>query len=61
MIPHICPICKGKKTVPGGFYRQNFEGTWSSNGNEPDITCRTCQGTGIVWEPEIYPQISMIP
>jgi hypothetical protein len=53
MTPHVCPICKGKRTVPGGFYRMTLEGLWTSYNDEPDEICRTCQGSGIVWEPEI--------
>lgn len=52
MKPHICPVCKGKRTVPGGFYRMNLQGEWSGASSESDEICRTCQGTGMVWEPE---------
>ena len=48
MIPHKCPICNGNGLVPNGFYRQT-SGSWSTSDATPE-KCRTCQGTGIVWE-----------
>lgn len=46
--PHRCPVCEGKGLVPPGFYQVL------------DVTnivievgeCRSCKGTGIVWEPK---------
>ena len=46
--PHRCPICGGTGQVQAGFYNQ-FGGQWSTTSIAPE-TCRTCHGTGIVWE-----------
>jgi len=45
--PYRCPICGGNGIVPNGFYRQT-SGQWSTTDIVPE-TCRTCNGTGIVW------------
>ncbi len=47
--PHCCPICSGTGTVPNGFYRQ-VSGQWSSSSDATPEQCRSCRGTGIVWE-----------
>ena len=47
MKPHKCPVCNGNGIVDAGFYNQT-SGEWTSTGGtEP---CRSCEGTGIVWE-----------
>ena len=43
-VPHACPICVGRGTVPKNFYSG---GTMTT-----DLTpeqCRSCLGTGILW------------
>jgi DnaJ-class molecular chaperone len=45
--PHKCPICQGVGVVPNGFYNQ-YSAQWSSSSATPE-TCRTCNGTGIIW------------
>ncbi len=45
--PYICPVCKGNGLVSEGFYNQT-SGEWTSV-NINFETCRTCNGTGIVW------------
>ena len=45
--PHRCPVCGGNGLVPSGFYDQ-VSGEWWSSDASPE-TCRTCNGTGIVW------------
>ena len=46
--PHICPVCGGKGLVPHDYYR--VERNWdSTTTNIIPETCRTCEGTGIVW------------
>ncbi len=46
-IPHRCPVCRGNGLVPNGFYVQTL-GCWTINSITPE-TCRSCNGTGIVW------------
>ena len=45
--PFVCPICGGNGQVQNGFYRQ-IGGQWLSSDCTPE-TCRSCNGTGIVW------------
>jgi DnaJ-class molecular chaperone len=40
--PHVCPICDGRGYVPSSFY-------YTSNTSVNTVTCKTCNGTGIVW------------
>ncbi len=49
MTPHNCPTCGGRQTVPGSFYGDRGSSAPCA------VTCRTCNGAGIVWEPE-YPE-----
>jgi DnaJ-class molecular chaperone len=42
--PYVCPVCSGRQTVAQGFY----DGIWMSSQRED---CRSCDGTGIVWQP----------
>jgi len=46
--PHICPVCGGNGLVPNGFYMQT-SGHWPTTSVTPEM-CRSCNGTGIVWE-----------
>ncbi len=47
--PHRCPVCAGNGLVANGFYTQgNMGGSWSAAGSGPE-TCRSCNGTGVVW------------
>ena len=45
--PHVCPVCCGRQYAPMGFYDGNISTALNTE------LCRTCGGTGIVWEPEI--------
>ncbi|MCK9281538.1 MAG: hypothetical protein M0P71_13010 [Melioribacteraceae bacterium] len=45
--PYTCPICGGNGLVPNGFYNQT-SGQWGTTSTTPE-TCRSCNGTGIVW------------
>lgn len=49
--PHCCPVCYGRRGVPIGFYNANPNGSSSTTTtvNEP---CRSCGGSGVVWEQE---------
>ena len=47
--PYVCPVCGGNGLVAQGFYAQT-SGQWTSTSTAP-ITCRSCQGTGVVWGP----------
>jgi len=44
--PHTCPVCQGRGTVPQGFYNH---GDMLTSSLTPE-QCRTCLGTGIVWD-----------
>ena len=46
-LPYRCPVCRGNGQVDNGFYNQTT-GDWSSTSTAPE-TCRSCQGTGVVW------------
>ena len=54
--PFRCPICNGIGLVDEGFYTQNMDGIWTTSrcGKEP---CKSCNGTGIVWQVEATQQI----
>jgi hypothetical protein len=45
MKPYCCPVCLGVGTMPAGFYDQS-----GSNACTARETCRSCDGTGILWE-----------
>lgn len=47
--PFCCPVCYGNGLRPLGFYNSDASGRWTSAdiGFEP---CRSCRGTGFVWE-----------
>lgn len=49
--PHQCPVCFGVGNVPGGFYLRVGVTEWSSTSCAPE-PCRSCGGSGIVWEPD---------
>jgi uncharacterized protein YbaR (Trm112 family) len=40
MIPHVCPLCKGKKLVVEKM----------KEGGEKTVLCPTCDSSGVVWE-----------
>jgi DnaJ-class molecular chaperone len=40
--PHVCPKCNGEKQIFGGLF-----------GEQVYRECPTCNGTGVIWEPEI--------
>lgn len=42
--PHKCPICSGRGTMPGSFYGDNGPAGLC------EVTCRSCGGSGIVWD-----------
>lgn len=46
--PYRCPVCNGNGKVPNGFYNQTSV-YWSSTSTAPEI-CRSCNGSGIVWD-----------
>ena len=57
--PHCCPVCNGNGLVPNGFYNQT-SGQWSTSSITPE-TCRSCDGTGIVWSIEEQEEYKYIP
>ena len=44
MILYRCPICEGRGVVLAGFYIPGV----ANNSTNPE-TCKTCQGTGVLW------------
>lgn len=50
MEPHRCPVCSGKGIVPNGFYLTDND--WASTTDASPETCRSCNGTGVVWWPD---------
>lgn len=46
--PHICPVCNGRGFVMAGFY-SSFTGEFTTSAIEQE-TCRTCNGSGIIWD-----------
>jgi len=49
--PHKCPVCEGcgKVQWPPGYTGSPFFAAMRTDG----YTCPTCNGTGIVWEPDL--------
>lgn len=47
MTPHKCPVCSGRGVVDVSFYECNEYATGTAM---YDVTCKTCHGTGIVWD-----------
>jgi DnaJ-class molecular chaperone len=43
----VCPVCKGRGFVQGGFY-STTTGCWSSSGLTEVETCLSCDGKGYV-------------
>lgn len=44
-----CPVCGGRGIVPPGFYNLDTSSTTAANSVE---TCRSCQGSGVIYNPE---------
>ena len=45
--PFKCPVCHGSGLVPMDYYKNIYETSIAIN-THPQ-TCRSCLGTGIVW------------
>lgn len=45
-----CPVCKGRGFVPINFY-----GDLSNNLTDAITKCRTCEGSGVLWEKDNIP------
>jgi len=43
ILPHKCPVCRGRGTVPIGFYF--YEGVKPTT---KEVKCRSCNGNGII-------------
>lgn len=54
MIVHLCPVCQGRGFVPLGFYSP-----YGAASTANDETCRTCKGTGVLWEQPHFNQFDM--
>lgn len=46
-----CPVCDGRGIVQCGFYFVPVGQTFTSSNAAPE-TCRTCNGKGIIIQPE---------
>ena len=44
----VCPVCNGRGQVNSRFYNTTLQATSA----ETLVTCRTCEGKGIVWPPD---------
>ena len=51
MQPHVCPVCRGTQTVPEKFYVPPTDGN-TIQVTEVRESCRSCDASGVVWEPE---------
>jgi len=49
--PFCCPVCNGRGYVPVGFY-QSTGPTFVTSSTATD-PCRSCNGKGVVWGPDI--------
>jgi len=47
--PHSCPVCGGRGEVLDTLYSP-----YGTASTAYMVTCRSCNGTGIVWEPGWY-------
>jgi DnaJ-class molecular chaperone len=48
--PYKCPVCEGSGKVYLGFY-QGVSPSWNTSQTTPSLeTCKSCHGSGIVWE-----------
>ncbi len=59
MKPYKCPVCEGKGMVPGGFYDILPNNTTLSY--PAPVSCRSCGGTGVIWDPEIPIKVAPYP
>lgn len=53
MKPHKCPVCGGTGQVPYWYY---YDYCKHSTGVVYNVQCRSCNGTGIVWEKDSIDQ-----
>jgi hypothetical protein len=49
--PFKCPVCGGTGSVPWHFYNGEF-GMWGTGNISSNVSCRSCEGKGIVWRTE---------
>lgn len=50
-MPFKCPVCGGNGILSHGFYDVPIGQEFMSTDCSP-ITCRTCNGVGIIWSDE---------
>ncbi len=58
MKPYKCLVCEGRGIVSNGFYSFGYEPTSSTSPVTPEV-CKSCNGTGIIWEVEEWPNIKV--
>lgn len=46
-----CPVCRGKGSVPNGFYSSTTP-TWTTGSTTPEM-CRSCNGLGVLWSHKV--------
>ena len=46
---YVCPVCAGRGFVDAGFY-YGAQGYYPANTTVATATCRSCNGTGIVYD-----------
>ena len=51
LIPFRCPVCEGRGWMEQSFYTRMVDATAAST----PVTCKSCQGRGIVWGPAYRP------
>lgn len=56
--PHKCPICHGTGKLSKGPFPVHSTGM---NINTYQVSCNSCNGSGIVWEPETVPAWPSFP
>ena len=45
LTPHRCPVCEGRGSLPENFYTRLTIGIGGA-----DVTCKTCEGRGVLWQ-----------
>lgn len=54
MIPHKCPVCEGRGKMLATFYGE------STNEMSGLVNCKSCYGTGIIWDFSTTPYVPYI-
>lgn len=50
MAVYTCPVCRGRGSVPYGFYlSQTYDGSFVTHSTSTEV-CRSCNGKGFVFD-----------